>query len=93
MSALENEKKIENTVALDFSDYDSSNKEKRQKVVKKNYSLTRMEANTEQNKGAGEIPELTISELAAALYGVEQNEKIPQNDIYLLEHVYLNEIV
>lgn len=45
MSALENEKKIENTVALDFSDYDSSNKEKRQKVVKKNYSLTRMEAN------------------------------------------------
>ena len=52
-----------------------------------------MEANTEQNKGAGEIPELTISELAAALYGVEQNEKIPQNDIYLLEHVYLNEIV
>ena len=26
MSALENEKKIENTVALDFSDYDSSNK-------------------------------------------------------------------
>lgn len=45
MSALENEKKIENTVALDFSDYDSSNKEKRQKVVKKNYRLTRMEAN------------------------------------------------
>ena len=52
-----------------------------------------MEANTEQNKGAGEIPELTISELAAALYGVERNEKIPQSDIYLLEHVYLNEIV
>ena len=56
-------------------------------------TLTRMEANTEQNKGAGEIPELTISELAAALYGVERNEKIPQSDIYLLEHVYLNEIV
>ena len=56
-------------------------------------TLTRMEANTEQNEGAGEIPELTISELAAALYGVERNEKIPQSDICLLEHVYLNEIV
>ena len=62
-------------------------------VGRENATLTRMEANTEQNKGAGEIPELTISELAAALYGVERNEKIPQSDIYLLESVYLNEIV
>lgn len=45
MNALENEKGNENTVAFDFSEYDSSNKEKRQKVVKKNYNLTRMEAN------------------------------------------------
>ena len=62
-------------------------------VGRENATLTRMEENTEQNKGAGEIPELTISELAAALYGVERNEKIPQSDICLLEHVYLNEIV
>ena len=62
-------------------------------VGRENATLTRMEANTEQNKGAGEIPELTISELAAALYGVERNEKIPQSDICLLEPVYLNEIV
>ena len=62
-------------------------------VGREDATLTRMEANTEQNKGAGEIPELTISELAAALYGVERNEKIPQSDICLLEHVYLNEIV
>lgn len=39
------------------------------------------------------IPEITISELAAALYGVERNEKIPQSDICLMEQVYLNEIV
>ena len=62
-------------------------------VGRENATLTRMEENTEQNKGAGEIPELTISELAAALYGVERNEKIPQSDICLLEPVYLNEIV
>ena len=62
-------------------------------VGREDATLTRMEANTEQNKGAGEIPELTISELAAALYGVERNEKIPQSDICLLEPVYLNEIV
>ena len=40
-----------------------------------------------------EVPEMSISELAAALYGVERNEKIPQRDICLLERVYLNEIV
>ena len=39
------------------------------------------------------IPEMTISELTAAMYGVERNEKIPQSDICLLEPVYLNEIV
>ena len=62
-------------------------------VGREDATLTRMEENTEQNEGAGEIPELTISELAAALYGVERNEKVPQNDICLLEPVYLNEIV
>ena len=47
----------------------------------------------EQIQVEGEIPEVTISELAAALYGVEQNDKIPQGEICLLSRVYLNEIV
>ena len=55
--------------------------------------LTRIEEHSEQTGGTSEITEMTISELAAALYDVERNEKIPQSDIYLLEHVYLNEIV
>lgn len=47
----------------------------------------------EQRQADWEVPEVTISELAAALYGVEQNEKIPQREICLLSRVYLNEIV
>ena len=45
MNALENEKRNENTVAFDFSEYDSSKEEKHQKVIKRNYNLTRIEAN------------------------------------------------
>lgn len=45
MNALENEKGNENTVAFDFSEYDSSKEEKHQKVIKRNYNLTRIEAN------------------------------------------------
>ena len=45
MNALENEKENENTVAFDFSEYDSSKEEKHQKVIKRNYNLTRIEAN------------------------------------------------
>ena len=47
----------------------------------------------EQRQADWEVPEVTISELVAALYGVEQNEKIPQREICLLSRVYLNEIV
>lgn len=39
------------------------------------------------------VPEVTVAELAAALFGAEKNEKIPQEDICLLNGVYLNEIV
>lgn len=45
MNALENEKENENTVAFDFSEYDSSKEEKHQKVIKRNYNFTRIEAN------------------------------------------------
>lgn len=62
------------------------------KIEKECSSLTRIKE-TDLVQTASEIPEMTISELAAALYGVERNEKIPQSDICLLEHVYLNEIV
>lgn len=62
-------------------------------VGREHATLTRMEENAEQTRDVEKIPEMTISELAAALFGVERNEKIPQSDICLLKHVYLNEIV
>lgn len=55
--------------------------------------LIRMDRKEEPIPAGSKIPELTVSELAAALYGVERNEKIPQSDICLLNRVYLNELV
>ena len=56
-------------------------------------TLTRLKEGQEQIQADVEIPEVTISELAAVLYGVERNEKIPEREICLLSRVYLNEIV
>ena len=56
-------------------------------------ALIRLNEKEERSQADGEVPEVTISELAAALYGVERNEKIPQREIRLLSRVYLNEIV
>lgn len=60
---------------------------------RKSSALTRLKEGQEQIQADVEIPEVTISELAAVLYGVEQNEKIPEREICLLSRVYLNEIV
>ena len=56
-------------------------------------TLIRLKEGQEQIQADVEIPEVTISELAAVLYGVERNEKIPEREICLLSRVYLNEIV
>lgn len=56
-------------------------------------TMTRLKEGQEQIQADVEIPEVTISELAAVLYGVERNEKIPEREICLLSRVYLNEIV
>ena len=56
-------------------------------------TLTRLKEGQKQIQADVEIPEVTISELAAVLYGVERNEKIPEREICLLSRVYLNEIV
>lgn len=56
-------------------------------------TLTRLKEGQEQIQADVEIPEVTISELAAVLYGVERNEKILEREICLLSRVYLNEIV